>query len=39
MEELKTAGVDLTKKETFLAVIEQMDRLVAELEKELEAIK
>jgi len=39
MEQLKTAGVDLTKKETFLAVIEQMDRLVAELEKELEAIK
>ncbi len=38
MEQLKRAGVDLTKRETFLAVIEQMDKLVEQLEKELAVI-
>ena len=38
MAQLKQAGVDLTKRETFLAVTEQMDRLVTQLEKELAAI-
>ena len=33
VEQAKDAGVDFTKKETFMAVIERMDMLVAELEK------
>ena len=32
----KEAGVDFTKKETFMAVINRMDELVSELEKLLE---
>lgn len=36
IEEAKDAGVDFTKKETFLAVVERMDYLVDELEKLLE---
>lgn len=39
METLKRAGIDLTKKDTFFAVTEQMEQLVSQLEKELEAIK
>ena len=35
---LQKAGVDLTTKEPFLAVIRQMDKLVNQLEKELKAI-
>ena len=38
MELLRKAGVDLTKPETFLAVTQQMDKLVTQLEKELAAI-
>ncbi len=34
MEQLKKAGVDLTKPETFLAVIDQLDKLVTQLEEE-----
>jgi len=34
MEQLKKAGVDLTQKETFLAVINQFDELVSKLEVE-----
>ena len=33
VEQAKDAGVDFTKKETFMAVVERMDMLVAELEK------
>ena len=33
VDQAKEAGVDFTKKETFMAVIERMDMLVAELEK------
>ncbi|MBZ4683302.1 MAG: oligopeptidase [Fusobacteriales bacterium] len=33
MEQLKKAGVDLTKEETILKVVEELDRLVDELEK------
>lgn len=32
MEEAREAGVDFTKKETFMAVVERMDELVKELE-------
>ena len=32
-EEAKEAGVDFTKKETFMAVIDRMNTLVDELEK------
>jgi len=38
MEQLKKAGVDLTKPETFQAVIDQLDRLVTQLEQELAKI-
>ncbi|MCP4702986.1 MAG: oligoendopeptidase F [candidate division Zixibacteria bacterium] len=34
MEQLKKAGVDLTKPETFQAVIDQLDKLVTQLEEE-----
>jgi len=34
MNELKTAGVDLTQRQTFQAVIDQMDHLVTLLEQE-----
>ncbi len=34
MEQLKKAGVDLTKPETFQAVIDQLDKLVTQLEDE-----
>ncbi len=34
MEQLRKAGVDLTKRETVQAVIDQMDELVAQLEAE-----
>lgn len=33
VEQAKDAGVDFTKKETFMAVVERMDMLVSELEK------
>lgn len=33
VEQARDAGVDFTKKETFMAVVERMDVLVAELEK------
>ena len=33
MDETKEAGVDFTKKETFMAVVERMDELVKELEE------
>ncbi len=33
VDQAKEAGVDFTKKETFMAVVERMDVLVAELEK------
>ncbi len=33
VEQAKEAGVDFTKKETFMAVVERMDMLVSELEK------
>jgi oligoendopeptidase F len=33
VEQAKDAGVDFTKKETFMAVVERMDMLVEELEK------
>ena len=36
IDQVKKAGVDLTKKETFMAVIERMTQLVDRLEKELE---
>ena len=39
MEQLKKAGVDLSKPETVKAVIDQMDDLVTQLEKELEKLK
>ncbi|ATC64977.1 oligoendopeptidase F [Nibricoccus aquaticus] len=39
MEQLKKAGVDLTKKETVQAVVEQMNELVAQLEAEAAKIK
>lgn len=35
IEQAKEAGVDFTKKETFMAVIERLDQLVDELEKTL----
>ena len=38
MEQLEKAGVDLTKQETFQAVIEHMDDLVTLLEKEMEKL-
>ena len=33
MEQAKEAGVDFTKKETFMAVVERMDYLLRELEE------
>ena len=33
VDQAKEAGVDFTKKETFMAVVERMDMLVNELEK------
>jgi oligoendopeptidase F len=39
MEQLKRAGVDLTQREPVQAVIEQMDELVARMEKEAAAIR
>lgn len=33
VEEAKDAGVDFTKQETFMAVVERLEQLVAELEK------
>jgi oligoendopeptidase F len=38
MEQLKRAGVDLTQPQPVQAVIEQMDELVARMEREAEAI-
>jgi oligoendopeptidase F len=38
MEQLKKAGVDLTKRETVQAVVDQMDELVSRLEKEAAAL-
>ncbi|TSJ79265.1 oligoendopeptidase F [Rariglobus hedericola] len=39
MEQLRKAGVDLSKRETVQAVIDQMDELVTRLEAEAEKIK
>ncbi|RLD76747.1 MAG: oligoendopeptidase F [Bacteroidetes bacterium] len=39
MEQLKKAGVDLSKKETILAVINQFDALVDQLEIEIKKLK
>jgi oligoendopeptidase F len=39
MEQLKKAGVDLTRRETVQAVVEQMDELVARMEAEAVLIK
>jgi len=39
MEQLKKAGVDLSKKETILAVISQFDALVDQLEIEIKKLK
>jgi oligoendopeptidase F len=39
MNQLKKAGVDLTQPQTFLAVIEQFDNLVDQLEIELQHLK
>ena len=36
IDEAKDAGVDFTKKETYMAVVERMDNLVSQLEKLLE---
>ena len=36
IDEAKDSGVDFTKKETFMAVVERMDELVSQLEKLLE---
>lgn len=36
VEQVKEAGVDFTKKDAYMAVVERMDELVAELEKLLE---
>lgn len=38
MEQLRKAGVDLTKRETVQAVVEQLDELVTRLEKEAAAL-
>lgn len=38
MEQLKKAGVDLTQRETVQAVVDQMEELVTQLEKEAEQI-
>jgi oligoendopeptidase F len=38
MEQLKKAGADLTKPETMMAVINQMNNLVTRLEKEIESL-
>ena len=38
MEQLKKAGVDLTKRETVQAVVDQLDELVTRLEKEAAAL-
>lgn len=38
MEQLKKAGVDLTKKESFTAVSQELDRLVTLLEEELKKV-
>jgi oligoendopeptidase F len=39
MNQLQSAGVDLTRRETVQAVVEQMDELVSRLEAEAEKIK
>ncbi len=39
MEQLKKAGVDLTERETVQAVIDQMDEMVSQLEKEAQKIE
>jgi len=39
MEQLKKAGVDLTRPETIMAVINRMDELVTLLEKEINKLK
>jgi oligoendopeptidase F len=38
MEQLRRAGVDLSKPDTVRAMIEQLDALVSRLERELEAV-
>jgi oligoendopeptidase F len=38
MNQLKKAGVDLTKPEPVLAIINQLDKLIAQLEKEIEKL-
>ena len=39
MTQLKKAGVDLTQRATIQAVIDQMDRLVAQMESEAAKIR
>jgi oligoendopeptidase F len=39
MEQLRKAGVDLTKRETVQAIVDQMDELVTQLETEAAKIK
>jgi oligoendopeptidase F len=39
MTQLKTAGVDLAERATIQAVIDQMDRLVAQMEVEAAKIR
>jgi oligoendopeptidase F len=39
MAQLKKAGVDLTQRATFQAVIDQMDRLVSQMESEAAKIR
>ena len=39
MEQLKKAGVDLTQPQTYQAVVDEMDRLVTRLEKEVQNLK
>jgi oligoendopeptidase F len=39
MEQLRKAGVDLSKRETVQAVIDQMDELVSRLEAEAAKLK
>lgn len=39
MQQLRTAGVDLTQRATVQAVVEQMDRLVSQMENEAARIR
>ncbi len=39
MEQLRKAGVDLTRRETVQALVDQMDELVSQMEAEAAKIK